>query len=249
LTVTFRYLGISFFELTTGKDVKILIDPCITKNALCPIAVDDVTDVDLILVTHGAPDHMGDAIKIQQKKTGATLVSDSAVKIHTDRMGVDKDKVISILWGDQIEVQGVTVKAVECRHINLFQSGNRYLSGIPLSFIIQPEDGVRIYNAGDTALFSDLKLIGRLQRPNIALIPIGGTPELTGGYSHLPPQEAALAAQWIGADVVIPTHYQPDTEEAAAFTQYLSLLAPSIRVLAMKPGDTRTYDRHTHRFT
>ncbi|MCW4037422.1 MAG: metal-dependent hydrolase [Candidatus Bathyarchaeota archaeon] len=246
--VTFRYLGISFFELTTGNGVKILIDPCITKNVLCPIVVDDVTDVDLILVTHGAPDHMGDAIEIQ-KKTGATLVSDSAVKIHAERMGVENDKVISILWGDQIEVQGVTVKAVECRHINLFQSGDRYLSGIPLSFIIHPEDGVRIYNAGDTALFSDLKLIGRLHRPNIALIPIGGAPELTGGYSHLPPQEASLAAQWIGADVVIPTHYQPDAEEVAAFTKYLTLLAPSIRVLAMKPGDTRTYDRHTLQVT
>jgi L-ascorbate metabolism protein UlaG (beta-lactamase superfamily) len=164
-------------------------------------------------------------------------------------MGVDEEKVISILWGDQIEVQGVTVKAVECRHINLFQSGNLYLSGIPLSFIIHPEDGVRIYNAGDTALFSDLKLIGQLHQPNIALIPIGGTPELTGGYSHLPPQEAALAAQWIGADVVIPTHYQPDAEEATAFTKYLSLLAPSTHVLTMKPGDTRTCNPHTIRFT
>ncbi|MEE8570911.1 MAG: metal-dependent hydrolase [Candidatus Bathyarchaeia archaeon] len=248
MTVTFRYLGISFFELTTGNGTKILIDPCITKNTLCPITIDDVIDVDLILVTHGAPDHMGDALEIQ-KKTGATLVSDAAVKAHAIRMGVDKDKVISILWGDQIEVQGVTVKAVECRHINFLQSGDLYLSGIPLSFIIYPEDGVRIYNAGDTALFSDLKLIGRLYRPNIALIPIGGTPELTGGYSHLPPQEAALAAQWIGADVVIPTHYQPDTEEVAVFTKYLSLLTPSIHVLAIKPGDTRTYDPHTLQFT
>ena len=228
--------------------MKILIDPNITKNVLCPIIIDDVIDVDLILVTHGAPDHMGDAIEIQ-KKTGATLVSDSAVKVHAVRMGVEEDKVISILWGDQIEVQGVTVKAVECRHINLFPSGDLYLSGIPLSFIIHPEEGVRIYNAGDTALFSDLKLIGRLHRPNIALIPIGGTPELTGGYSHLPPQEAALAAQWISADVVIPTHYQPDTEEVAAFTKYLFLLTPSIRVIAIKPGDTRTYDSHILRFT
>ena len=248
MTVTFRYLGISCFELTTGTGVKILIDPCITTNVLCPITVDDITDVDLILVTHGAPDHMGDAIELQ-KKTGATLIADAAVKIHALRMGVANDRVLSILWGDQIEVAGVTVKAVECRHINLFPSGDHYLSGIPLSFIINLESGVRIYNAGDTALFSDMQLIGRLHRPNIALIPIGGAPELTGGYSHLPPHEAALAAHWVGANIVIPTHYQPDAENAAAFTTALARLAPSIHVLILRPGVTRTYDAHTHHFT
>lgn len=161
---------------------------------------------------------------------------------------MERGKVVGFLWGDQVEVMGVKIKAVECRHVSFFRSGDVYLSGMPLSFIIYPKEGVRIYNAGDTALFSDMKLIGELYRPNIALIPIGGAPGPTGGYSHLPPNEAAMATQWIGPEFVIPTHYQPDTEEASMFTNYVELLAPSTRALVMKPGETLTYDHETHRF-
>ena len=98
-----------------------------------------------------------------------------------------------------------TVKAVERLKINLFPPADHYLSDNPLSFIINPESGIQIYNAKDAAL-----------------IPIGGTPELTSGYSHLPPHEATLAAHCIGANIVMPTHYQPDAENATAFTTTLS---------------------------
>lgn len=227
--------------------MRILVDPCISKNALCPISIDDLSDVDLILVTHGAPDHMGDAIKIQ-KKTGATIVSDPAVKIHALRNGVEPEKVIPILWGDKVEVKGLSIRGVECRHISFFPSGETYLSGIPLSFIIYLKNEVRIYNAGDTALFSDMKLIGTLYRPNIALIPIGGSPELTGGYSHLPSNEAALATQWIRPEFVIPTHYQTNNGEASTFIENVKLIAPSIKVVVMKPGESLTYDSEAHQF-
>lgn len=245
--VIFRYLGISAFDLTIGERVRVLIDPCISKNVLCPVSIEDLTDVDLILVTHGAADHMGDAIEIQ-KRTGATIVSEPAVRVHAWRNGVERDRVVGVLWGDEVEIMGVKIKAVECRHVSFFLSGDVYLSGLPLSFIIYPEEGARIYNAGDTALFSDMRLIGELYRPNIALIPIGGAPGLTGGYSHLPPNEAALATRWIGPEYVIPTHYRPDTEEASIFKEHVELLAPSTRVIVMKPGEALTYDPKTHRF-
>ncbi len=72
-----------------------------------------------------------------------------------------------------------------------------FISDLPLSFIISSEENVRIYNIGDTALFSDIKLIGELYQPNIMLVPIGGSPKLTGGWTHLAPREASLAVQWI----------------------------------------------------
>ncbi len=225
-----------------------LIDPCISSNPLSPIEISDILDIDLILVTHGDPDHMGDTIELQ-KRTNATIISGPAVRVHAWKHGVPQNKTIALLWGDQIEIHSVIIKAVECRHVSFFQSTDCYLTGLPLSYIITPEENVCIYNAGDTALFSDLKLIGTLYKPNIAFIPIGGTPELTGGYSHLPPREAALAAQWINPNYVVPTHYHPDSDEVVRFQKHLQLLTPSTQLLILQPGDKRVYNPQTHRFT
>lgn len=245
--ISVEYFGISAFRLVTVAGISILIDPCITNNPLCPIGVSDISDIDIILVTHGAPDHMGDAIELQ-KQTKATLISDPAVRVHAWKHGVSQRKTVAILWGDQIESHGITIRAVECRHVSFFQSKDGYLTGLPLSFIITLEKDTRIYNAGDTALFSDLKLIGTLYQPNIAFVPIGGTPELTGGYSHLPPREAALATQWINPEYVIPTHYHPETGDTARFQEHLKLLTPATQLLVLQPGEKRVYDPRLRRF-
>ncbi len=97
--------------------------PCIEGNTLCPIKVKDINQADLILVTHGAPDHMGNAIEIQ-KRTKATLVPGSGVMEHALRSGVEKDNTISVLWGDLIEVKGIKIQYVECMHISFFKSGD-----------------------------------------------------------------------------------------------------------------------------
>jgi L-ascorbate metabolism protein UlaG (beta-lactamase superfamily) len=240
MPTTFRYLGISAFEIE-AKGCRILVDPCITRNPLCPIKVEDIEGIDVILITHGAPDHMGDAVEIQ-KRTGATLVSALGVRVHALRHGVREEETVSILWGDLIDVKGVKIQGVECRHISFFQSAGTYISDLPLSFIIYPEEGTRIYNLGDTALFSDMKLIAELYRPNVALVPIGGSPKLTGGWTHLAPREAALAVQWIGPEVVIPTHFDPQLAEAESFAERARSLSPIVKVVALKPGETFTFN-------
>jgi len=234
MATKFRFYGISFFEIET-ENRRILIDPSVKENILCPIKVEEITRADLILVTHGAPDHMGDAIEIQ-KQTGATLVSGPGVREHALRFGVDRKDTISMLWGDFIEVRDVKVQCVECRHISFFKSGDTFISDLPLSFIISPEDGVRIYDVGDTALFSDMKLIGELYQPNIALVPIGGAPELTGGWTHLAPREASLAVQWVHPEIVIPTHFDPNSNEAKSFVERVKYLSPLTKVIVLNPG-------------
>jgi len=237
---TFRYFGISAFEIE-ARGSKILVDPCITRNPICPINVGDIEGIDIILVTHGAPDHMGDAVEIQ-RRTGATLVSAPGVREHALRHGVREDEAISILWGDLIDVKGVKIQGVECRHISFFKSAGTYISDLPLSFIIYPEEGTRIYNVGDSALFSDMKLIGELYRPNVALVPIGGTPKLTGGWTHLAPREAALAVQWVGPEVVIPTHFDPQSAESDRFAERVKSLSPTVKVVVLKPGETFAFN-------
>lgn len=251
MTITFRYLGISAFEIgETTKKIKILTDPCISKNILCPITIDDITDVDIILVTHGAVDHMGDAIELQQK-TDSYLVCGSDVGVHAKNKGVKKERITPMIWGDEVEVCGIKIKCLECKHISLFHSKTvqPWLTGIPVSFLIHLE-GARIYHVGDTAIFSDLKLFGDLYRPNIALIPVSGSLRVTGGYGHLPPFEAALATQWIGAEIAIPTHYDPEQfEDVSSYAEYVKLLAPSVRVTIMEPGEEVSYNPETHRLS
>ena len=127
MTTSFRFYGISFLEIEV-QGSKVLVDPCITRNPLCPIKVEDVLEADIILVTHGAPDHMGDAIEIQ-KRTGATLVSDPGVRVHALANGVSENKIIALLWGDFIEVGGVRIQCVECPHLSFFKSKDTYISG------------------------------------------------------------------------------------------------------------------------
>ena len=242
MTTTFTYYGISFFQIEAqGK--KILVDPCITSNRLCPIKVEDVAQADIILVTHGAPDHMGDAIELQ-KRSNAILISDPAVITHAISSGVKAEKTIKLLWGDLIEIEGVQILGVECRHISFFQSEGGYLSGMPLSFVLYPEEGTTIYNIGDSALFSDMKLIGELYKPNIALVPIGGKPELTGGWAHMRPREAALCVKWVAPEIAIPVHYDPATDESSQFKNEVGKLSSSTKIVALQPGETFSFTPH-----
>jgi len=239
MTTAFTYYGISFFQIE-ARGKKILVDPCITSNRLCPIKVEDVTQADIILVTHGAPDHMGNAIELQ-KRSNAVLISDPAVITHAISSGVKEEKTIKLLWGDLIEVEGVQILGVECRHISFFESEGRYLSGMPLSFILYPEEGTTVYNVGDSALFSDMKLIGELYKPNIALVPIGGKPELTGGWAHMRPREAAYSVKFTAPEIVIPTHYDPATDESSQFKNEVSKLSVDTKIEALQPGETFSY--------
>jgi len=241
---TLRYFGVSAFEITNHRGVKLIVDPFISKNPICPVKLEEVSKADLIIVTHGAADHMGDAVELQ-KRTGAKLVCGPDVRVHAERNGIPRESVVSMLWGDRVEVLGIGLKCVECRHISFFQSGDAYLGGIPLSFVISPDPGVRIYNVGDSALFSDMKLIGQLHRPNLALMPIGGAPSITGGLGHLQPFEAALATQWVSPEVVIPVHYAPDSNDIESFREYLRLLAPTVTLRALKPGEIYDFNPRT----
>ncbi|MFC1955864.1 metal-dependent hydrolase [Chloroflexota bacterium] len=240
MSTTLKYFGISFFEIETQCS-KILVDPCITTNRLCPIKVEDIARANLILVTHGAPDHMGDAIELQ-KTTKATLVCGPGVKVHALTHGVEPDKIITMLWGDLVEVGGIKIQAVECRHASFFLSKDIYISGLPLSFIIYPEEGTRIYNVGDSALFSDMKLISELYRPNVALIPVGGSPDLTGGWAHLPPREASLCAHWVSPEVAIPAHYDPKSTDGDQFVEKVRELSPTVKVVILEPGESYTFN-------
>ena len=108
------------------------------------------------------------------------------------------------------------------------------MTGMPLGFMITLESGETLYHAGDTSIFSDLKLFGQLYRPRVGFLPVGSYP---GSHAELSPEEAALAAAWLGVQEAIPMHYEKGSDAPRRFSDEVSKKSPDVRVTVMEPGE------------
>src|SRR5581483_9314475 len=168
MSTRLTYFGAAGFEIV-GPTHRILIDPFLSENPRAPVSPDDLETPDVILVSHAAFDHYGDAAAIA-KRTGAPVVSDAAVRAMLIDEGVSPDQVQATTWGIVTEVAGLAVRPVECHHwsAGTLKDG-RAVVGNPLAFIVETEPGVRIYHYGDTCVF-DMRLIGELYEPTVGLL-------------------------------------------------------------------------------
>ena len=220
MTVSIRFLGTAAFEIITTDRKRILMDPYLDENPVSPIKVADLDHVDLLLVTHAAYDHLGDTEAILRRFPDLKLVCGADVRGYLMYQGIDGDRLRAIPWGMMIEEEGVRIRPVESHHWSYIQTEDlRAFSSTPLGFIVYAGDGQRIYNSGDTAIFSDLKLIGELYEPTVGLINVG-VPSVHRGMAHGVPEyltgemdarEAAMACQWLGLRHVIPCHHDDAT--------------------------------------
>jgi L-ascorbate metabolism protein UlaG (beta-lactamase superfamily) len=196
---------------------RVVIDPYLPSGTV-------PRDVDLVAVTHGHADHMGDTVAIARP-----TVAISEIAKYLDRQGVPAE---GMNLGGTITVQGVSFTMVPAVHSSGLEiEGSHLVGGTSAGFVIGM-DGAVVYHAGDTALFSDMKLIGELYRPDIVLLPIGG--RFTMG-----PREAMMAAQFVGAPLVIPIHYdtwEKIAQDPAAFKHALERTT-DIRVQVLAPGE------------
>lgn len=181
------YLGHSAFEINlNGK--KILIDPFLIKSP--SYNPEGVTD---IFVTHGHGDHLGNAIEISCK-TGAKI---TAIFELANYCSLNGAKAIDIGFGSWINYNWGKVIAVPATHTSSTPDG--VYSGTPCGFVFDINNTV-IYHAGDTGLNSEMKIIGEIYKPEIAMIPVGG--KYTMDIEH-----AVIASKWIDANKIIPMHY------------------------------------------
>ena len=251
-----RFLGVAAYEIVSPRH-RILIDPFLTGSPSAPCGPDDLERPDVILVTHAAPDHLGDAFAIA-KRTGAPVVCGADVRALLLNQGLPSDQVRATVWGIRVEVGGVLVEPVECRHWSMATlSDGRIVSGVPLAFIVEPEPGVRVYHYGDTAVF-DMRLIGELYRPTVGLLGCaqpralahlapGAGRMVTGEQS---PREAALTAEMLGVQLAVACHYSetsdPDVQEFLRLVPELDTTGKRV-ALAMEAGQTLVIDGETHR--
>jgi L-ascorbate metabolism protein UlaG (beta-lactamase superfamily) len=198
---------------------KILIDPFIEGGSVLD------TTPDLVAVTHGHGDHMGETVALAKKTIAITEI---AKYLKSKGLPVEGMNI-----GGTITVDGVSFTMTPAAHSSwIEEAGTGYCGGTAAGFVISM-DGITVYHAGDTGLFSDMKLIGDLYHPDVALLPIGG--RYTMGTA-----EAMMAAQFIGANQVIPIHYNTWDKIAADPHSFKRALEKTtdIRVNVLQPGES-----------
>lgn len=191
-----RFHGHSCFEIH-HQETKLIIDPFLTGNSQAVVKAEEI-EVDYILVTHGHNDHVGDTLKIA-KRNNATVIAPFELATWLGWQGAE---VHPMHIGGSHQFPFGRVKLTHAFHGSGYTKDEEqeiiYL-GMPAGFLLTLGDQT-LYHAGDTALFSDMKLIGTWAKVDIALLPIGDN--FTMG-----PEDAVLAAEWVGAKRVIPMHY------------------------------------------
>jgi L-ascorbate metabolism protein UlaG (beta-lactamase superfamily) len=220
------WLGHSTFLMTTAQGLRVLFDPFLTNNPSCPSSAKRTTTADLILISHGHSDHCEDAVAIA-RETGATVVASPELARWLERQGVKHLRPMNI--GGTQRLSKLDIAMVPASHSSSAPDGT-YL-GPATGFVVRFEEGLTIYFAGDTALFGDMRLIRDRHRPQVAFLPIGD--RFTMG-----PEDAALAAEWLGVKTIVPMHYGTFPELTGTVEDLRTHATPKgIDVIEMRPGD------------
>jgi L-ascorbate metabolism protein UlaG (beta-lactamase superfamily) len=224
--VDIRFLGHACFELSDG-DTRVLVDPFLTGN---PKAAAEASELDPthIFLTHGHPDHYGDIVDIA-KRTGARAVAIVEVANELGEQGLEN--VADPNVGGTVEFDGGWVRLTPAWHTGMTPNGTAHT---PAGLVINL-GGKTVYHVGDTALFSDIRLAGERDQLDAARVCIGG-------HYTMDRHDAAIAAEWIGAPVVIPCHYNTfppiETDDQAFKSDVEQRTGGKTTVEVLEPGGT-----------
>jgi L-ascorbate metabolism protein UlaG (beta-lactamase superfamily) len=222
------WLGHATVLVTTAKGTNILIDPFIEHNPKYPKSFTLPEKIDYILLTHGHGDHISDAAPVA-KKHGSTVVAIYELAAYIESKGVEK--TIGMNLGGTAQLDDVAATLVVAHHSSGAQdeNGTHYV-GIAGGFVLTITGGPVLYHAGDTSVFSDMKLIQELYQPSVAMLPIGG-------HYTMDPKEAALAVKFLRPKTVLPLHFGTFPPLTGTPEQLAALVDKSVKVVSWKPGE------------
>ena len=225
------YFGHSTFSFTTPSGQVALIDPWVMTNPVCPEALKTVPRLDAIFLTHAHTDHIGDLLALA-KRHKPQIVAIFETCLWIDSKGF-ADQTRPMSKGGAQKIGDFDVTMTHAFHSNSIKdNGQRIYAGEPGGYIVRLPGGFTLYHAGDTTVFGDMKLIGELYKPDLALLPIGDL------YT-MGPREAAYAIRLLGVKHVVPMHYATFpvlTGTVEALRQETRDIA-GLEIHALKPGE------------
>jgi L-ascorbate metabolism protein UlaG (beta-lactamase superfamily) len=247
------WLGQATFKITTPGGKVIVTDPWLKGNPKTPADYKDLGKlgkVDLILVSHGHGDHVGSAgrpdggndVADLAKLTGAKVYGPAGlIQTMIDLGWVTAEQGVRFGKGGRVQPLGpqITITQVRAEHSSevtvtdpATKKSTTYVGGEPAGFIIQLENGFKLYHMGDTGIFGDMKLIGDYYKPDLILMPVGG-------HFVMDPKDAAYATkEWLKPKFVIPMHYGTTPVLKGTPQEYVAALGQTaVTVYAISPGD------------
>lgn len=234
--VHLTYLGQSTFRFTTPESRTVLVDPWLASNPLCPPDQRDRTQADLVLVSHGHHDHLGDLLSVAA--TGSpTVVAVVELGKWLSSRGVRRVQTMNL--GGIVQLHDVTITMTPAAHSSSVDDDPFAYVGPAAGFVLGFSNGARIYHAGDTAAFAGMELIHRVHRPQLALLPIGD-------HHTMMADEAAVAVELLQVSRVVPMHYgvTPGSEHAPErFRTALTTRGLNhVEAIPLRPGQTVRVD-------
>jgi L-ascorbate metabolism protein UlaG (beta-lactamase superfamily) len=230
------WLGHATFRIETPGGQTIIIDPWIMNNPACPPSEKKVKKVDTLLITHGHGDHIGDAVEVI-KEHNPQVVGIPELCGWLEKKGARKIAMMN--KGGTQKIGDIKVTMVHADHSCGIQDGDQMVyGGEACGYVVEFENGVKIYHAGDTNVFGDMAIIRELYNPEIVMLPIGD-------HFTMGPREAAYACNLLKPKTVIPMHFGTFPVLTGSPAE-LKKLVKGVEILTLTPGVTlRDLDRAT----
>ena len=226
--IKITWLGHATFRIETPEGKILYIDPWIAGNPVCPDKDKNVSKIDVLLCTHGHGDHIADAVDLC-KKHQPTAVGIFELATWLEKKGAKNTAPMN--KGGSLTVADVKITMVHADHSCGILDGDQIIyAGEAVGYILEFSNGVKIYHAGDTNVFGDMRIIHELYAPEIAMLPIGDRFTMS-------PREAAYACNLLKPKTVIPMHFGTFPLLTGTPAQFQKLLK-DVEMVEMKPGVT-----------